>query len=153
MSLGEGVNGNIFSPSSIGNGTVKISYSVITSYGCYGNYEKEVSVHSIPEIPNFDINSQYCNNDEDLVLSGKNSSWNEYNELLGNPSGGSFIGLTSNILSLKSMTPGSKNLTYQYINSFGCSNYITKYYEILPIAPVSIKFFQKFWKFPKEVFY
>lgn len=113
---GNGVSGNIFTPSVAGVGVHTITYTVVDGSSCNAVGTKQISVIALPVVsagPDIFV----CSGAPLVALSGT-----------GSPIGGTFSGthVVGGNFSVSSSGPGIFPVTYTYTNANGCTNTATK---------------------------
>ena len=112
---GNGVNGNIFIPSTSLIGNQNITYTYSDGNGCTNYQSQTVAIYSLPLVDFAWIDSTYCINDT-LV------------PLYGFPSGGNFSGngIIGTGFYPNQADTGINVITYAFTDNNGCSNAISK---------------------------
>lgn len=108
--LGDGINGNTFSPSLAGAGTHQITYSYSDQNTCFASQTQSVTVNYLPVVTFSGLSANYNLGDPAVTLTG-------------NPSGGIFTGdgMTNNVFTPSVAGIGTHTITYTY-SSGGCTN-------------------------------
>jgi hypothetical protein len=125
---GNGVSNNQFFPLAAGLGYDTIIYAYTNSYGCTSTLSSVVLIHDLPEIAFSGLDTAYCVNDAPVVLNGT-------------PTGGTFTGtgIQGNTFNPSEITPGGPYvITYNYQDTNGCSNSISKNVFVLAAPDVSL---------------
>jgi hypothetical protein len=108
---GNGISGNLFSPTTAGIGSHNLIYSFTDANLCSSSDTSVVVVHALPNISFSSYSASYClNNPDDTIFAS--------------PLGGSFSGpgMSANIFSSYSAGVGSHFIYYSVADAFGCSN-------------------------------
>lgn len=124
---GNGIIGNQFFPTIPGSGSHTITYTLTNSYGCSSSSSQTTTVHALPVVSfsGFNLAHAYCVDAANVILSGT-------------PAGGAFTGtgITGNTFSPSTAGVGNYNITYTYIDAFGCTSSETQTISVngLPTA-------------------
>lgn len=123
---GQGIVGNLFSPSTAGIGNHIISYLYTDNNHCANSISKSVDVFSFPTVNITNLNTSYCENE---LLD----------TLLGLPTGGSFsgLGITGNLFNPSAAGIGNHAISYLYTDTNNCSNTISKNTNVLSLPIVN----------------
>lgn len=132
---GSFVNGNTLTASYLPSPADTVAGSVdltLTAYGYPGHPDASstitLTIHGTPSIDFSGLAANYCPNDADVTLTPTKS-------------GGSFIGsgITGSTFSPSSVTPGvSYNIKYEYTDTYGCSNSVTKLTNVYSETSVTL---------------
>lgn len=108
---GNGISGNIFTPSSAGIGNQTITYTYTDGNGCINSQNQSATVHALPAITFSGLDTSLCVNGSDVSLTGF-------------PAGGSFsgTGISGNTFSPSAAGVGTFAIMYSYTDGSGCSN-------------------------------
>ena len=122
---GSGISGATFSPINAGVGSHNIVYSYTNTNGCSNTSTQNVVVNSMPTVSFSGLNSTYCLNAANAILSGI-------------PSGGVFTGtgISGNTFSPAIAGTGSFTITYTYTDANNCVGISTQQVTVssAPIA-------------------
>lgn len=112
---GQGITGGVFSPFAVGTGNYSIMYQFSDSNNCTNTVFYEVEIFSFPAVDFSGLDSAYCIDSPDELLSGF-------------PEGGIFsgTGISGDVFSPGSAGPGVYNILYTYADSNNCSNSVLK---------------------------
>ena len=109
---GNGMIGNVFSPSMAGVGTHNIYYAYSDNFNCNYNDTLVLNVHALPTgVTLSGINGSYCVDHGNISLSGY-------------PLGGSFSGpgVSGAVFNPTLAGSGNHNVVYSYTDVYGCTN-------------------------------
>jgi hypothetical protein len=118
----------IFSPSYLGIGNHKISYTVTNSNGCTSTDSLLASVNPVTLGSITGLATSYCNNDNPISINGL-------------PSGGTFQisqGLIGSSFNPTVAGSGNHSISYIYTNEFGCKDTAVKNTTVNASTPVNI---------------
>ena len=122
---GNGISGNTFNPATAGTGNHTIIYTY-TNGVCTNADTQNVVVNPLPTVSFSGLDTAYCNN----AIAAN---------LIGSPTGGTFSGngISANIFSPSSVSPGYYLIVYSYTDANGCSNSQSKNTHINSVPTVS----------------
>ncbi len=109
--LGTGITGNFFDPQTAGTGTFNIIYTFADFTGCSDSATNKITVNPVPDASFSGLALQYCNTDAPV-------------NLVGAPSGGTFLGngISANVFDPSAAGSGSIEIQYIFINQYACSD-------------------------------
>jgi len=112
---GNGISGNIFSPSAAGVGTHTIKYFYSDGNGCTDSSGQSVVVMALPAVTFFGLDPEYCV--DALTVS-----------LVGFPLGGTFSGpgISGSLFDPGSAGIGTHSVTYSYTDGNGCADSVAQ---------------------------
>ncbi len=125
--LGKGVNmDSVFNPYAAGPGFHEISYWIFDQNGCFDSTIQNVVIYPNPVANISGLKSSYCEDEADISLAGI-------------PAGGTFsgTGMNGNVFSPSQAGDGNHQITYQYTNSFGCSDVKKRSVQVDSLPAVS----------------
>ncbi len=126
---GNGVTGNVFSPSSAGVGTHELTYTYTDpTTKCSKAESQWVTVHPLPTVT-FSSLSPVCANTSDVNLATS-----------VNVSGGTFsgTGVVGSVFRPSNVTPGQTyTITYEYTNGNSCTQTVMQTIEVNPLPTVN----------------
>ena len=110
--VGTGITGSNFDPSSSGNGSHVITYTITDGFGCNNSDQLTITVTpslSVDAGPDFTL----CENGDALDL-------NTRVDLIG----GSFVGtgVAGTVFNPSNVSPGTYSITYNFTNEFNCTD-------------------------------
>ena len=117
---GLGVSGNIFSPSTAGDGEHEISYTFTDSNGCTNIVIDTIEVFTLPTVTLDFSNPNECYQNSVYLLDE------------GTPIGGTYsgVGVTGNNFDANEAGIGTHVITYTYTDANGCTNQDTDEIEV-----------------------
>lgn len=123
---GDGLNLNVFDPSSTTVGPIDITYTYTDGNGCTNSETQTTNVYSLPIVQFTGLFTEYCV-DADAV------------ELTPLPAGGAFIGagMNGNTFTPASAGVGTHTITYAFQNGVGCIGTVQQTTEIHALPVVS----------------
>lgn len=125
---GNGISGNIFSPSAAGVGTHTIKYFYSDGNGCTDSSGQSVVVMALPAVTFFGLDPEYCV--DALTVS-----------LVGFPSGGTFSGpgISGSLFDPDSAGIGTHSVTYSYTDGNGCADSVSQNVTVnaLPVPVIT----------------
>ncbi len=109
--VGTGISNNVFYAQVSGLGTFNVIYTFIDFNGCSDTATNKITVNPSPDASFSGLDSEYCNND-----SPEN--------LVGSPSGGTFLGsgITGNVFEPFAAGIGNAEVQYIFINQQSCAD-------------------------------
>ncbi|MBI5218029.1 MAG: gliding motility-associated C-terminal domain-containing protein [Bacteroidia bacterium] len=125
---GVGVSGNNFVPSVAGLGPHVITYTYTDGNTCTGSATDTMTVHSLPNV-----------NLSDTLVCANSSSFTLTN---GTPPGGTYYGngVTGVIFDPAAAGIGTHTITYNYSDTYGCSNSATNTITVSPMPVADINY-------------
>ena len=124
---GNGMSGNVFTPSSAGVGTHNIIYNYTDANTCSYQDTLEITVHGLPSgVSISGLGSQYCIDAGSVPLSGY-------------PLGGAFSGpgMSGNSFNTQTAGAGNHTIVYTYTDVYGCSNSDTDFVQIHALPTIT----------------
>lgn len=125
---GNGVSGNVFSPSLAGAGTWDIRYVYTDpATGCLDDTVISVTVHPAPVVSVTGVDNQYC-------------LYAPVDTFFGVPAGGIFTGpgMSGNTFDPQLAGLGNHSVNYTYIDQFGCSGTINFTVRVVPAPTITL---------------
>lgn len=124
---GNGILGDIFNQTHAGAGTHPIIYTYTDGNGCSNSDTQQVIINPFPIVSLTGLTDNYCIDEPPDTI-------------IGSPLGGIFIGsgIIGNSFNPSIANIGSHNITYNYTDSNGCSNSISKTTNVVPLPMASI---------------
>jgi large repetitive protein len=124
---GNGISGNVFSPSTAGlGGPYPITYTFTDANGCSNDTVKLVTVNPVPVASVSSLLSDYCQNFGVVILEGT-------------PIGGTFTvdGVVTTFFNTNDLSVGTHTVVYSVTDGNGCADDTTMQFVINPIPTVS----------------
>ncbi len=108
---GQGMNGDVFDPATVGNGIYTINYAYIDSNNCSSSTSQVVTVTGT-QATFSGLDTAYCSNGGSA------------DTLIGVPSGGTFTGqgINGNVFDPVAAGNGTYTINYQYVDPNNCSS-------------------------------
>lgn len=125
---GNGITGNVFSPSQAGAGQHQVTYTFIDTNQCSDTITRTVTVHALPVVSFAGLNPQYCMNEPAALL-------------IPQPAGGVFSGAginNGNMFEPRLAGPGSFPIIYTYRNQYQCQNADTQIVTVFSLTQVNL---------------
>ncbi len=124
---GPGLSGDSFDPATAGTGNHSITYTYTDAWGCTNSETQSVEVRPLPVVSFSGLANGYCITDSPVTL-------------VGSPPGGTFSGpgISGSQFNPSGAAAGIHTITYNYTDSYGCSNTDNQTTEVEDIPVVSI---------------